>query len=277
MQTFLSGWAETSGAASKNRGSPKSLEMFLGTRNICNQFCSNPSSNVKMRQSETQTWSCSWLKRKSQQTHPLGMTEMNPPATSCLFQSAPANRQHCCPQGQAAGMAKSIQDMRYVFCKNECSPSSYSKSSTCDTPWSPPQSSASSSCPLIRSPVDVMHKYQALSFLTRANHTRVQCCQCRTQKSELSSVNNVLLTEFGTVHGWKTSLTSGFRCESASEPSSGETNPQTGFFLFSTSKHSRHTAANQQISTGNTDFMHCGSSWTQRVKHVDSCSSPHFC
>lgn len=39
-----------------------------------------------------------------------------------------------------------------------CSPSSYSKSSICDTPWSPPRSSASSSCPLIQSPVDMPQK-----------------------------------------------------------------------------------------------------------------------
>lgn len=35
---------------------------------------------------------------------------------------------------------------------------------------------------------------------------------------------------------WYRWLTSGLRCESASEPSSGVTNPHTGFFLFSTSK-----------------------------------------
>lgn len=51
-------------------------------------------------------------------------------------------------------------------------------------------------------------------------------------------------------HDWlNDDVTSGFRCKSTSEPSRGVINPHTWFFLFSTSKHSRHKDTFGDISS----------------------------
>lgn len=53
---------------------------------------------------------------------------------------------------------------------NNSSPFSYGKSSICDTPWSPPQSSASSSCPRERWPVGMMQNVRdLLAFFVNLN------------------------------------------------------------------------------------------------------------
>lgn len=60
---------------------------------------------------------------------------------------------------------------RLQFWKIKCSPSSCRRSSTCDTPWSPPQSFASSSCPPSQSPVDARWKYTHLNTLAHTSVT----------------------------------------------------------------------------------------------------------
>lgn len=54
--------------------------------------------------------------------------------------------------------------LKEVSCRKGRSPSSCSRSSTCDTPWSPPQSFSSSSCPPVQSPVDRMQNDQTWNF-----------------------------------------------------------------------------------------------------------------
>lgn len=60
---------------------------------------------------------------------------------------------------------------RLQFWKIKCSPSSCSRSSTCDIPWSPPQFFASSSCPPSQSPVDARWKYTHLNTQAHASAT----------------------------------------------------------------------------------------------------------
>lgn len=74
--------------------------------------------------------------------------------------------------------------LKEVSFRKGCSPSSCSRSSTCDTPWSPPQSFSSSSCPPVQSPVDRMQNYQTWNFWHEVNH--VPHLQHKIQKLKVS-------------------------------------------------------------------------------------------